>query len=106
MRGPRFAQTFSLHTQTGSFDQAIYAEEDHNPHSRGMTVHTSDSIHVWSDDGNQIDPRIQIGLSLMYAVTTVPIMLAYWFLSRLFANIHRGQIFTEQNISTSARETR
>ena len=92
-------QTFSLHTQTGSFDQAIYAEEDHNPHSRGMTVHTSDSIHVWSDDRNQIDPRIQIGLSLMYAVTTVPIMLAYWFLSRLFANIHRGQIFTEQNAS-------
>ena len=50
-------QTFSLHTQTGSFDQAIYA------------------------------------------VTTVPIMLAYWFLSRLVANIHRGQIFTEQNAS-------
>ena len=33
----------------------------------------------------------------MYAVYTVPVMLAFWFLSRVFSNVHRGRIFTEQN---------
>ena len=92
-------QTFFLHTPMGSFERAIYAEENHDPHSRSMTVHAGDDIRVWTNDAGQIDLNAQIGLSLMYAVTTVPIMLAYWFLSRLFANIHRGQIFTEQNAS-------
>ncbi len=90
-------QTFFLHTPMGSFGRAIYAEEDHDPSSRSMTVHMGDDIHVWADDPARIDPAVQIGLSLMYAVHTVPLMLALWFLSRVFSNVHRGRIFTEQN---------
>ena len=92
-------QSFSLHTHTGTFPHAIYAEEDHNPHSRGMTVYMDDDIHVWTDSQDQIDLTVHMGLSLMYAVNTVPIMIAFWFLSRVFSNIHKGQIFTEQNAS-------
>lgn len=92
-------QTFALHTNTGSYGSAIYAEEDHDPPSRGMTVHMSDSIHVWANDPNQIDLPIHIGLSIMYAVTTIPLMFAFWFLGRVFSNIRKGQIFTEQNAS-------
>lgn len=92
-------QTFLLHTKTGSFEGAIYTEENHNPHSRGMTVHMGDDIHVWTNDNDQIDVSIQIGLSLMYAASTVPMILAFWFLSRVFSNIRKGQIFTEQNAS-------
>ena len=92
-------QTFILHTSTKIFDHAIYAEEDHNPDSRGMTVHTNDVIHVWTGDGDQIHWTVQIGLFLMYAVHTVPIMLAFWFLSRVFSNVYRGHIFTNQNVS-------
>ena len=40
-----------------------------------------------------------IGLALMYAVQTVPIMLALWFLSRVFSNVQRGRIFIEENAS-------
>lgn len=92
-------QTFFLHTSTGNFEHAIYAEEDHDPSSRGMTVQMGDDIHVLIGDADQIDLAIQVGLSLMYAVHTVPIMLAFWFLSCVFSNIHKGQIFTEKNAS-------
>lgn len=93
-------QTFYLHTSTGNFERAIYAEEDHAPPSRGMTVHMGgDDVHVWTGDTDRIDPAVQVGLSLMYAVHTVPIMLAFWFLSRVFSNIHKGRIFTEENSS-------
>lgn len=78
---------------------AIYAEENHNSHSRSMAVSMGDDIHVWTNDNDQIDLIIQIGLSLMYAVHIVPMIFAYWFLSRVFSNINKGQIFTEQNSS-------
>ena len=90
-------QTFSLYTNTGRYENAIYAEEDHDPPSRGITVHTSDSIHVWVNDGNQIDLSIRIGISLIYAVSTVPMIFAFLFLARVFSNIQKEQIFTDQN---------
>ena len=92
-------QTFSLHTKTGTFERAIYAEEDHDPPSRGMTVHMGDDIRVWTNDEDQIDLAIPIGLSLMFAVHIVPAILSAWFLGRLFANVEQGHIFIEQNAS-------
>ena len=92
-------QSFFLHTKTGTYERAIYAEENHAAHSRSMTVSTGDDIHVWTNDNDQIDLTIQIGLSLMYAVHIVPMIFAYWFLSRVFSNINKGQIFTEKNSS-------
>jgi len=90
-------QTFFLHTKTGNYERAIYAEEIHAPQSRSMTVHMGDDIHVWTNDDDQIELTIHIGLSLMYAVTTIPIIFAFWFLSRVFSNIRKGRIFTEEN---------
>lgn len=91
-------QTFRLHTSTGTYDDAIYAEEDHEWTSRGMVVHMSDDdVYVWANDDDQIDLSIQIALSLMFAFSVVPLIFAFWFLSRVFTNISKGQIFTEQN---------
>ena len=92
-------QSFFLHTKTVTYERAIYAEENHAAHSRSMTVFTGDDIHVWTNDNDQIDLTIQIGLSLMYAVHIVPMIFAYWFLSRVFSNIYRGEIFIEKNAS-------
>ena len=92
-------QSFFLHTKTGTYERAIYAEENHAAHSRSMTVFTGDDIHVWTNDNDQIDLTIQIGLSLMYAVHIVPMIFAYWFLSHVFSNINKGRIFTEKNSS-------
>ena len=41
-------QTFVLHTSTGTYDRAIYAEENHEPASRGLTVGSSDNVYVLS----------------------------------------------------------
>ncbi|MCI8417257.1 MAG: DUF2975 domain-containing protein [Lachnospiraceae bacterium] len=90
-------QTFFLHTKTGTFENAIYAEKIHGSYPRGMTVHMGDEIHVWTNDGDQISPAIHVGLSLMYAIHVVPMVFAFWFLSRVFSNIQKRQIFTEQN---------
>ena len=92
-------QSFFLHTKTGTFERAIYAEENHNAHSRSMTVFTGDDIHVWTNDNDQIDLTIHIGLSLIYVVHIVPMIFAYWFLSHVFSNINKGEIFTKQNSS-------
>ena len=92
-------QSFFLHTKTGTFERAIYAEENHDAHSRSMTVFTGDDIHVWTNDNDQIDLTIHIGLSLIYVVHIVPMIFAYWFLSRVFSNINKGEFFTEQNSS-------
>ena len=92
-------QTFFLHTKAETFERAIYAEENHTFHSRSMTVSMGDAIHVWTNENDQIDLSIQIGLSLMYAAHTIPMIFAYWFLSRVFSNINKGKIFTEQNSS-------
>lgn len=92
-------QTFFLHTAEGRYEWAIYAEEDHSQSSRDMTVNMGDSIHVWEDSTGRIDPKIHIGLSLMYASYTLPVMCAFWLLSRVCFNIYRGNIFTEQNAS-------
>ena len=90
-------QTFTLHAQTGSYPNAICAEEDHAPASRGMTMHLGDEIHVWTNASDQIDPAVRLGLSAMAVLTLVPLMLAFWFLSRVFLNIQNGRIFTERN---------
>ena len=92
-------QSFFLHTKTGTFERTIYAEENHNAHSRSMTVFTGDDIHVWTNDNDQIDLTIHIGLSLIYVVHIVPMIFAYWFLSHVFSNINKGEIFTKQNSS-------
>ena len=90
-------QTFFLHTKTDTFEHAIYAEEDHTGHSRSMTVSMGDDIHVWTNRQDRISPAVAVGLSLMYTLHTVPMILSYCFLSRVFSNVEKGEIFTEQN---------
>lgn len=89
-------QTFSLHTGNGFFERAIYAEENHDPDFRNMTVSLKDGIHVWADSG-RVNWTTHIGLSCLYAVHVIPMILAFWCLGRVFSNIQEGQIFTEQN---------
>lgn len=72
-------QTFFLHTDTGTYERAIYTEENHAPHSRSMTVRMGDDIHVWANDNDQIELTTHLGLSFMYAVHVVPLILAFWY---------------------------
>ena len=90
-------QAFTLRTHAETFERAIYAEEDHADLSRGLIIHSGDDIHVRTNDQDQIDPITHLGLSLIYAFHSIPMIFAYRFLSRVFSNIRKGKIFTEQN---------
>ncbi|NBH19612.1 DUF2975 domain-containing protein [Clostridiaceae bacterium] len=92
-------QTFHLHTSNGTFEYTIYTLKNTNSHPSCMTVQMGDNIHVWANENAPINLTIQIGLSLLYAVHTLPGIAAFWFLSRVFSNIQKGQIFTERNSS-------
>lgn len=90
-------QTFVLHTGSQVYDAAIFAEEDHTPRSRSLTVSMEDTVYVDANDGGTVDLGTQAALALMFAAQSVPLIAAYWFLGRLFANLRRGRIFTEPN---------
>jgi len=92
-------QTFILHSSTGTYDSAIYSEENHNWTSRGPTVSMNDEVRVIAYNGEKIDLITQIGLSAMYAVNVIPLIICFWFLSRVFNNVSKGRIFTDQNAS-------
>jgi len=93
-------QTFILHTSTETYNFAIYAEESHNWTWRGPVISMNDNVRVtaYANDG-KIDLITQIGLSAMYAVNVIPLIICYWFLSRVFNNVSKGRIFTDQNAS-------
>lgn len=90
-------QTFTLHTDEGIYEGAICAEESREWPLRSFTVTSADEIHVWASGGGQMDLAVRVGLALMYAADIVPLIFAYWFLSRVFANVAKGEIFTRQN---------
>lgn len=91
-------QTFILYTETGMYDSAIYAEESHDWTSRGPTISLNNEIRVRADDG-EIDLITQIGISTMYAIVSIPLIISFWFLSRMFYNISEGKIFIARNAS-------
>ena len=90
-------QTFSLRTSTGNYESAIYAEENHDHTFRSFTVTSNDNIYVAANDNDQVDLAVHIGLSLMSVFSILPLTVAYWFLSRVFANVSTGQLFIEKN---------
>lgn len=90
-------QSFTLHDRAGTHEHAIYAEENHAAHSRSLTVHTGDSIHVLAAPSGKVDFPVHLGLTLIYAAHILPMLLAFWFLGRVFSNVSQGQIFTEDN---------
>ncbi|HJA65265.1 hypothetical protein B5F07_06320 [Lachnoclostridium sp. An169] len=92
-------QTFRLQTSTGFYERAICAEEDHDYSLRGFTVSSDDEIYVRADADDRVDLATRIGISLMYAFKLIPLFLGYLYLSRVFRNINRGEIFTGENSS-------
>ena len=88
-------QTFVLHTSEGVYDRAIYVEKSHVWTTRGPTVYLKDDILVTTD--KEIDLITQIGISAMFAASSVPLIVCLWLLGRLFKNVSEGRIFTEQN---------
>lgn len=81
-----------------NYPHAIYAEENHNFASRSLTISGSDSLRIrtQSEEG-KIELISYIALIVMYAANIIPLMFAYWFLSKVFSNVAKGEIFVEKN---------
>lgn len=91
--------SFHLSTGRGETTQTTYSVigSDSSESQFGLSVSISgDSIYVHSSD-DVPDLLTHLGLSLIYAVWMVPLLLSIWFLSRVFANVSAGKIFVEQN---------
>lgn len=90
-------QRFRLQTYEGSFETALCAQQDPSAGLNGPVVNTADSVVIRSNAENRVDFISQVALFLLYACEVLPLLAAVWFLSRVFANVSHGEIFTEQN---------
>lgn len=81
-----------------TYERAIYAEENHDFTTRGLTVSSSDTLRVRAatNDGT-IELLTYIVIVLMHAINLIPLIFAYWFLAKVFANVAKGEIFVEKN---------
>lgn len=89
---------YSLTTTGENYPNAIYAEENHDFDTRALTISSQDDVYIstQSEDG-KIEPVTYISLVLMYALAIIPTIFAYFFLSKIFANIEIGEIFVKEN---------
>ena len=90
-------QRFRLQTYEGSFETALCAQQDPSAGLNGPVVNMTDSVVIRSNAENRVDLISQVALFLLYACEVLPLLAAVWFLSRVFANVSHGEIFTEQN---------
>lgn len=96
-----FMGRHSYHLQYGNSDypNAIYAENNHDYSSRGLTVSVNDNnirVYAHSDNG-KIELITYIGIVITSALSIIPMIFAFWFLAKLFSNVSRGNIFIRDN---------
>ena len=89
-------QSFRLHTSTGVYEDAILADQDGGS-TRNMTVYGTDDIFIDANAEDQIEFPTKAALYTISVLNIVPMILAYWFLSRVFTNVNKERIFTDQN---------
>ena len=90
--------TFTLYSPEGNFERAIYAEDVHGQEgARSLLITIEDQIRITANRAGGIDFATHLGLCLIAALQILPVTVAYWFLSRLFDNIGRGEFFVRQN---------
>lgn len=89
---------YTLRVGDKTYERAIYAEENHDFTTRSLTIINPDKFRIGasSNDG-KINLITYITMVLMYAMTIIPLMFAYWFLSKVFGNVEKGEIFVEDN---------
>lgn len=80
------------------YPEAIYAEEKHDFSTRVLTVSSNDHLRICtlSRDG-KIELTTYVAIVLMYVSGIVPLIFAYLFLSKVFDNVAKGNIFVKKN---------
>ncbi len=81
-----------------NYPQAIYAENSHDYSTRFLTISNSDNLHIRAHSENgQIQLFSYIAIVIMYLTGIVPLIVAYFFLAKVFSNVSNGYIFVQNN---------
>lgn len=95
--------TFTLHAGGEIYETTYYAEKHNERWSDGTRkiggffTSMKDDVTIYIANEDEIDTIIPMALAAMNVVNLTPIILSFWFLSRVFKNVSNGQIFTEKN---------
>ena len=89
---------YNLSIGNENYPHAIYAEENHDFSSRSFTVYDQDDLRIRTvTEGGKIELLSYIAITLMFSISIVPMIFAFWFLSKVFGNVAKGEIFTQKN---------
>ena len=89
---------YNLSFQSENYPHAIYAEENHDFTSRSFTVKSQDDlrVHTTATDG-KIALSTYATIVLILSLNIIPLIFAFWFLSKVFGNVSKGDIFIKKN---------
>lgn len=80
------------------YPDAIYAEENHDFSTRFLTVSSNDQLRIRTlSENGKIELTSYVAIVLIYVSGILPLILAYLFLSKVFDNVAKGEIFVKKN---------
>ena len=89
---------YDLYSPGGDFENKIYAGDNKEYNIRMFTVYSNDNLRIHSlSSGGEIELGTYIALVLNHCIGIIPLIFAYYFLSKVFANVGKGNIFIHQN---------
>jgi len=94
-------QEFILHTPTGAHQHAMFANENRDWQlGEGVqlgSVRSRGEFRIITDSSGEVDFILRVALTVAHLVVIIPMLFAFWILSRLFKNISDGRIFVYEN---------
>ncbi len=83
--------TYDVHAPTANYENISYTGSD-------LTVSGPDQYYVRTQlEGGSIELSSYITLAAIYSSTIILSIVAFWFLSKVFANVAKGEIFVQKN---------
>ncbi len=83
--------SYDVHAPTANYENVSYSEN-------GLTVSGADQYYVRTQlAGGSIELSTYITLVAIYGITIILAIIAFWFLSKVFANVAKGEIFVQKN---------
>ena len=92
-------QVFILRTDTDIRWTMLGAQAGEDVTQSGFTIHPEDEIQIVVDAEGRVGPAVRIGMISLTALDTLPMIAAYWFLSRVLGDLGNGKGLTRCNAS-------
>ncbi|MFI3237581.1 MAG: DUF2975 domain-containing protein [Lachnospiraceae bacterium] len=87
---------YTVHTADGNYTNSFYTQETSDSSTGVTTITSDDQLHIYSTD-KQIEFVTFLSITAMYTLGILPLIFAYFLLSKIFANLEAGAIFIKKN---------